>query len=236
VPADARPPGPLIAEGRAARVYDIGGGWLLRRYRDLTQDATAEAAVMRLAGEHGVRVPVVRDVHGPDLVIERIEGRSMLSDLLLDPGSCAAHGRTLAQLHHRLDGVSVPEGAGLRIPTGRPGRLLHGDLHPDNVLLSADGPVLIDWSNAATGPSSYDTATTWLVLACFAHRDTEVDARLARVRTPLIEALLAGIDRTAACESMALVATHRIGDPATSAGERARIRAFAAGLTGVQAD
>ena len=52
------------------------------------------------------------------------------------------------------------------MPTGRAGRLLHGDLHPGNVLLGPSGPVLIDWTDAGSGPPAHDTATSWLVLAC----------------------------------------------------------------------
>lgn len=42
---------------------------------------------------------------------------------------------------------------------------MHLDLHPANVLLAADGPVLIDWGIARTGPATLDTAMTALTLA-----------------------------------------------------------------------
>ena len=44
--ARAEAPGPLVGAGRAADVYDIGGGRVLRRYR-VPLDMQAEAAVMR---------------------------------------------------------------------------------------------------------------------------------------------------------------------------------------------
>src|SRR6185312_8264612 len=34
------------------------------------------------------------------------------------------------------------------------------------VMLTRDGPVVIDWPNAARGPAAADVAHTWLVLAC----------------------------------------------------------------------
>jgi hypothetical protein len=148
----------------------------------------------------------------------------MLSALLDDPAGGSAHGRTLAELHGRLDRVPAPPG--LPTPTGQPGRLLHGDLHPGNVLLPDTGPVLIDWTNAASGPSAYDTATTWLILACLEPPDPEVGIRLAALRPSLLDGFLSGIDRSAAAAVMPQVAAGRIADPGTTDSERARIEAF----------
>jgi aminoglycoside phosphotransferase (APT) family kinase protein len=43
--------------------------------------------------------------------------------------------------------------------------LLHLDLHPENVLLGAAGPVVIDWTNATAGPPLADVAQTWVLIA-----------------------------------------------------------------------
>jgi aminoglycoside phosphotransferase (APT) family kinase protein len=43
---------------------------------------------------------------------------------------------------------------------------VHLDLHPLNVLLSADGPVVIDWANAARGEGLTDVAFTYVLLTC----------------------------------------------------------------------
>jgi aminoglycoside phosphotransferase (APT) family kinase protein len=42
---------------------------------------------------------------------------------------------------------------------------MHGDLHPYNVILTADGPVVIDWRNAEEGPPEYDIAMTAIIFA-----------------------------------------------------------------------
>jgi Phosphotransferase enzyme family len=39
------------------------------------------------------------------------------------------------------------------------------DLHPDNVILTSDGPVVIDWRNATEDPPALDLAMTALILA-----------------------------------------------------------------------
>ena len=221
-------PGRLLAQGRSATVFMIGDGWLLRRFHDPRQDVSTEATVLRWAARHGVPVPAVREAAGSDLVIEHVPGPSMLTALLDDPTGASGHGRALAELHAHLDRVPAPPE--LPTPTGQAGRLLHGDLHPGNVLLSDSGPVLIDWTNAASGPAAHDTATTWLVLACMEPPDPEVGIRLAAARPSLLDGFLSGIDRSAAAAAMPQVAAGRMADPGTTDPERARIEAFTADI------
>ena len=220
----------LLAEGRSATVHDLGDGWVLRRCRDRTADVATEAAALRLAAREGIPVPAVRRAEGPDLELELVRGPSLLRALLDEPSGAGRAGRVLVDLHRRLDGVPAPAGTGLPMPTGRPGRLLNGDLHPGNVLLGAAGPVLVDWTDAGTGPSEHDTATTWLVLACLDPEEPGGRAALEPLRRPLLAAFLQGIDRTAAAAALPAVAARRLADRATTEEERARIRAFAASV------
>lgn len=50
-------------------------------------------------------------------------------------------GATLAHLHRELHRIPTPSGQ-----TDQ--RIVHLDLHPDNVVLTASGPQVIDWRNA----------------------------------------------------------------------------------------
>jgi aminoglycoside phosphotransferase (APT) family kinase protein len=43
-------------------------------------------------------------------------------------------------------------------------RLCHGDFHPANVLLTASGPVVIDWVDATRGHPLADVARTLVIL------------------------------------------------------------------------
>jgi aminoglycoside phosphotransferase (APT) family kinase protein len=42
-------------------------------------------------------------------------------------------------------------------------KLLHGDFHPDNIMLTANGPVIIDWIDATLGHPLADVARTFVI-------------------------------------------------------------------------
>src|ERR1700685_4795114 len=73
-------PGPIIGAGRAADVYALGDGRVVRRFRT-PHDAQPEAELMRHLAAAGYPVPAVYDADGPDLVMERLDGRDMLAGL-----------------------------------------------------------------------------------------------------------------------------------------------------------
>lgn len=154
--------GPRIGQGRAADVYALDAGRVLRRYRTAHSSA-AEADLMRYLREAGYPVPAVFAADGRDLVMQRLHGRDMLADLGRRPWRIARHARTLARLHDQLHQIAAPDG--LPRPLGPGGQILHLDLHPGNVVLTADGPVVIDWSNGAAGPAGADVAMAYLIMA-----------------------------------------------------------------------
>jgi tRNA A-37 threonylcarbamoyl transferase component Bud32 len=157
-------PGRLLARGRWADVYELGGGRVLKRYRDPATAAMAayEAAVMAHARSNSIPVPEVHEVRGCDLVLDKVTGPTMLAELTTHLHQLGRHARTLADLHRLVHAVTAPPG--LRQPFGPGDAFLHMDLHPDNVILSPSGPVLIDWQGAAAGPAPADMAQTWLLL------------------------------------------------------------------------
>ena len=95
-----------------------------------------------------------------------------------------------------------------------PVALLHLDLHPGNVMLTADGPVVIDWSNAAAGPGPADVAEAWLLLAAAGVPGSALDRAVAAVgRSLLVRAFLAATDRRAAARYLPDVLERRRRDP-----------------------
>jgi aminoglycoside phosphotransferase (APT) family kinase protein len=148
----------LLATGRDADVFVIDDRRVLRRYRD-GGDVTAEAAVMAYVVTFGFPAPRVYAAVGTDLVMERLAGTTMLAALVSDNIGVDEAAATLAELHWRLHELPA------RLSADPAARVLHLDLHPDNVILSPRGPVLIDWRNATEGPPQLDLALSALILA-----------------------------------------------------------------------
>lgn len=166
-------PGPLLASGRAADVFDLGDGTVLRRYREAHNDIELEARVMAHVAERNFPVPVVHAVNGNDIVMDRVDGPTMLERLVERPWTVFRHARTLARLQRRLAAIEAPPW--LLASTADPSHehsVLHLDLHPMNVILSPGGPVVIDWTNAAGGPAGFDAAVTYVEAATFTATST----------------------------------------------------------------
>lgn len=158
----SRPAGDPIASGRAADIYDAGPGRVMRRKR--SGDIPAhEVTAMRHAHGHGYPVPEVFSVDGPEMVMERVDGKVLFDSLAEKPWRIRATGRLLADLHRRLAAIPI-EGVEIRTMFGAPEALVHGDLHPGNVLGSADDPVVIDWGDATRGAPAADVARTWVLV------------------------------------------------------------------------
>jgi len=191
----------MIAAGRASEIFDLGDGRVLRRFKGQGEPAR-EATVMEHARAHGFPVPEVFEVRDDALVLELVDGPTMLADLGRRPWRLARHARTLAELHARVHGIPY-EGE----------RLLHLDLHPANVLLSSRGPVVIDWTNAQAGDPGLDLALTWVICAT-------VDNLGARAFT---RRFLRHVDRDAALRALPEAVAYRLADPNVTGAERARV-------------
>lgn len=184
----ARVPGALLGSGRNADAYDIGDGRVLRRYRDGrdAQRVAAEARVMTHARACGVPVPEVFDVSGADIVMERAAGPTMLDVVGRRPWTFRAHARELARLHNLVHQVPAADLAGLALRSAfgpEPGDdhvLLHTDLHPQNVILTGTGPMIIDWEGASYGPAIIDVALTWVIVGYSDAPGSRIEAAVLR--------------------------------------------------------
>lgn len=156
--------------------------------------AQAEASFTDAVRRLGVPAPEVRDLIDVDgratIVFERIDGPSMWQRMIDHPDDVAALARELAAIQQAIHEAGVPDGLPslvdrLRLKFGSVAEfdadeldealalldrqpigaaLLHGDLHPGNVLLGRDGPVVIDWFDATVGHPVADAARTTLLL------------------------------------------------------------------------
>lgn len=155
-----------------------------------------EARVAQFAYNSGAPTPRcygVVEVEGqPGILYERVRGRSMLSAISAQPWRLWTFAYTLAELHAAIHCCSAPpevravrpavaqgiaqakalpaalketaQQALARLPDGD--RLCHGDFHPGNVMLTAQGPVIIDWVDMARGDPLADVAQTGILLQC----------------------------------------------------------------------
>lgn len=167
---------------------------------------------MRHLDRAGFPVPKIYDADGPDLVMERLDGRDMLTDLGRRPWLARRHAKTLADMHNRLHQVTAPPGWWQ--PFGPGDRVLHLDLHPGNVMLTRRGPVVIDWSSGAVGPAGADVAQAYLIMACSEVDDLPLPVRpiVGSVRGAVVRQFLRGVSDDPV-PFIAAAARHRMVDP-----------------------
>ena len=123
------------------------------------------------------------------LIYERVQGISMLQDLNARPWMLPRYARSLAELQAEIHSKSIPGLPGYKarlqhdirttehvsedlrekflteletLPEGD--KVCHGDFHPGNVILTGNGPVVIDWMTACTGSPWADVARTSMIL------------------------------------------------------------------------
>jgi aminoglycoside phosphotransferase (APT) family kinase protein len=147
-----------LASGREADVFALDDKRVLRRYRRAA-DTTGEAAAMAYVGGLGYPVPEVFAAQGNEMVLERLDGPTMAQAMAAGQTSIEAGAETLANLIRGLHELPPWPGDA----TG--GSVLHLDLHPENVMLTGAGPMVIDWCNARIGDADLDTGLSALILA-----------------------------------------------------------------------
>lgn len=141
----------------------------------------------------GVPAPEVNGVaqvegrHG--VIYERLEGPSLINYATARPWTILRSAHLMAELHaqmHACRPSGLPaqrEQLQNKIQDARPlpdaakqaalnalaqlpddSVLCHGDFHPDNITLSARGPVILDWADARCGHPLADVARTTLLM------------------------------------------------------------------------
>jgi len=155
--------------------------------------AAHEVDIGRALAGTGLPIPAVGralEVNGRyGLLFERITGPSLLQQFSAKPWTVTASLRVFTDLHLTMHTQSVaglpsqreqlarlikeaavaPEAIRVQalerldqLPDGN--ALCHGDYHPDNVLMTWRGPVIIDWGSASSGHPLADVARTELLL------------------------------------------------------------------------
>lgn len=224
------PMGPKLAEGRDSEIFEHGIGKVLRVVRD-GRSLVAEAEVMRYVRTHDYPCPEVFDAGDGYLVMERLDGPTLMDRVGKPPFPLRSAGHLLADLHERLHRIPAPPGIALAPLPGD--RVVHRDLHPMNVMMTSSGPMVIDWSNASAGAPAFDVADTWVLFACGVPPMSGIDRLIVPIgRRMLLRAFLSRVDAEAARRAIPAAVEHRLTDPNMSADEHASMRKFAAWAAG----
>lgn len=206
--------GRLIASGRDADIFEYGPGLVLRHAR-LGRSMAMEARVMDYARQSGYPVPAIEGLSedGTELIMERIEGPSMVTAIERRPWRAGRLAHTLGDLHRQLHQIPAPEFLP-PAPVGSGDRMLHLDLHPLNVIIGPQGPVVIDWPNACAGDPAIDVALTWALTAA-----GEIPApglrglAVTHLRASFVKGFLARSDRLSAQSCLGAVIEWKTTDP-----------------------
>ena len=224
-------PGALIASGRDGDIFEFGPGLVLRKTRD-GRSIEHEARIMTYAADHGYRVPKIHEVRadGSEIVMERIDGPVMMDAMLKQPWAMPRYASMLADLHDQLHAIPAPDW--LRRAWSRGDDLVHFDLHPMNVLLSADGPVVVDWANAARDEGLSDVAASYVLLDLPDHAGPEgAGIAIQPVRLVLAKLFARRYRGRELNERIALAAEMKTLDPNMAPGEIANMQRLARRLS-----
>jgi hypothetical protein len=183
--------------------------------REMVED---EARFTRLAMENGLEVPFVHGVEERDcrigLIMDQVIGPNYLEWMLRTPLAWEKLSRFFAYEHHEMHMHQLPElpslKSRLRESIGKATALedfkfkalealellpeaeaiCHGNYDPFNVIVSLDGPKVMDWSRASKGFYLGDVARTCLLLELSSLRSLELG--LSDAAANMLEKLRAG--------------------------------------------
>ncbi|MBC8098283.1 MAG: phosphotransferase [Armatimonadetes bacterium] len=182
-----------IAQGRTAEIFAWGDGKILKLFRPGFDGSAYEAQMAQAVIASGMDAPKLFDLVTVDdrrgIVYEYIPGETMRAVFEQKPLSLLALAAQFAATQAHIHSCTAPQLPSLkaklrdkiqqaahldpttkaavlaqltRLPEGD--ALCHGDYHPDNLLLNANGAKVIDWVDAAQGNPLADVARTYILL------------------------------------------------------------------------
>lgn len=189
--------GKLVGRGRSAEIYALGKDRVIKLFNESTPTwvVDREFNITTLVARAGIPVPMPLErmelLLRPGIVYQRIQGRLLSKELLLKPWNIKQQFIRLAELHSDIHSHSIadlpdqreeyhrqiskteisPQQKLLlyRILETLPGgdRVCHGDFHPENIMATSGGSIIIDWMNGAKGAALADVARTVMILRLY---------------------------------------------------------------------
>ncbi|MEB4782778.1 aminoglycoside phosphotransferase family protein [Paenibacillus polymyxa] len=123
------------------------------------------------------------------LIYEKIDGPTMLKQIEPTKVSISHYAKLMAQLHFEMHNIEIKMNSNLKteltnkintaevikeyekqfainvlnaLPEGN--ALCHYDFHPGNIILSSNGPIIIDWMNVVVGNQAADVTRTSMMI------------------------------------------------------------------------
>lgn len=184
----------MIGQGRTAEIYAMEDKALKLFRADMGHKSVAkEYSIGKLIAETGVPSPQVYDMVSIEgrqgIIYQLVAGKTMLEHISGHPFSLGRYALILAHLHHGVHqhtvtglpnqvhslAEAISEVTALShhqrkailqhlksLPQGD--KLCHGDFHPDNVMVTPAGPIVLDWMNATVGNPAADVARSIILL------------------------------------------------------------------------
>ena len=185
----------LLAQGNTAEVYMYDENKVLKLFRENmpVEPIKNEFDKAKYIQTDIINVPKVYEIikfkkrYG--IVYERIDGRDMIKDMLMNFLKIKTKSKDLAhihvQLHTEKTGLTYTVKSKLcneiddvldlstteknkikkyidKLPDGN--ALCHFDFHPGNIIIQNEKPIIIDWMTACVGNPCADVARTYLLL------------------------------------------------------------------------
>jgi tRNA A-37 threonylcarbamoyl transferase component Bud32 len=186
-----------IGAGRTASIFQYGHDKVIKLFKSTfpQQAIDEEFEIGRCLNSSGLSIPTTYEIvevnHTKGILLNFIEGRSMLQNLASKPWLALRYAQKMANAHFKIHRADFKENKCIKplnqsiadkisrvsllrseektailsylsnLPDGS--SLCHGDFHPDNIIMSKDRLVTVDWITATIGSPTADVARTWLL-------------------------------------------------------------------------
>jgi thiamine kinase-like enzyme len=184
--------GELLGIGNTAKVYRWGRNEVIKVFYD-SRCAMNEARNAEIINNLSVRAPkysgLVEFEGKSGLIYERIDGKTMLRQIEQTIQSVSQNAKLMAQLQFEIHNVDVKFQPNLKFELSRKinaseeisnnekvvivdilnklsdgNALCHYDFHPDNIIISPKGPIIIDWMNVLVGSQAADVTRSSMMI------------------------------------------------------------------------
>ena len=186
--------GKQIANGRTAEIFEWGTAHILKLYLEgFPFNADFEFDLVNTVCAAGINTPAaveLVEVNGRSgIIYERVSGETMLTAIMSNLEQALQFAHKMAELHlamHQQTATTLPnqkermqgkiemadqltEGEKTAVlhhlaQLPEANHVCHGDFHPDNIMLTPDRPIVIDWIDATQGHPSADIARTKIIM------------------------------------------------------------------------